>query len=303
MSLPLSHLIARPWRRFALPTLILTALALAGCGGGQGNGGTSPASSTTASSTPPSSGQAPMKSAAWYHPAVNVDWQIQLQGTLNTGYNVKLYDIDLFDTPQATINDLHAAGHKVICYFSAGTFENWRSDAGRFTAADKGNNVSGWPGERWIDTRSSNVRSIMASRMDLAVQKNCDGVDPDNVDGYDNASGLPLTYNTQLDYNTWLAAQAHQRGLAVSLKNDLGQVADLVGHVDFAVNESCDVYNECDKLKPFVAAGKPVLEISYTYASNQTARANLCQKTNALGYRMLTLPQALDDSFRFSCNG
>ena len=29
--------------------------------------------------------------------------------------------------------------------------------------------LSGWAGERWLDTRSANVRRIMQARMDLAV--------------------------------------------------------------------------------------------------------------------------------------
>lgn len=321
-----------------LPALAVIALNLGGCGGGgqssgtnapatansiqpstATSGSTSSSSSTqnstssqnsTSASTSPSSPTTTTSSTttsantltSWYHPPLNVSWQIQLQGTLNTGYNVTLYDLDLFDTPQATINDLHAAGHKVICYFSAGTYENWRPDASRFKPSDLGNNLGAWPGESWLDTRSSNVRAIMASRLDLAVQKGCDGVDPDNVDGYTNQPGLPLTYATQLNYNLWLASQAHQRGLAVSLKNDLDQIPDLVSHVDFAINESCNVYNECSLMKPFIAAGKPVLEINYLYASNAAARATLCQSNNSLGLRTLTLPQMLDDSFRFSCN-
>ena len=74
----------------------------------------------------------------WYQPEPTVNWQIQLQGSPNTGYAADLYILDLFDTPQNVIDDLHASGRKVICYFSAGTFENWREDKGRFTAADKG---------------------------------------------------------------------------------------------------------------------------------------------------------------------
>ena len=49
-----------------------------------------------------------------------------------SSFNVAMYDIDLFDAPQATIDSLHASGHKVICYLSAGTYENWRPDASSF---------------------------------------------------------------------------------------------------------------------------------------------------------------------------
>ena len=241
-------------------------------------------------------------SGDWYRPAVDVNAQVQLQGTPNISYDVELYVLDLFDTDSAVIDALHADGRKMICYFSAGTFENWRDDAGRFTAADKGRRLGNWPGERWLDIRSQNVRAIMADRLDLAVQRGCDGVDPDNVDGYSNRTGLPLTYQDQIDYNTWLAAQAHQRGLAISLKNDLGQIDDLVAHFDFAINESCHEWDECELLMPFIEAGKPVVHINYLYADDPIGRAELCLYTRGLGFNPLTLPQLLDGSFRYSCN-
>ena len=241
-------------------------------------------------------------SGDWYRPAVDVNAQVQLQGTPNISYDVALYVLDLFDTDSAVIDALHADGRKMICYFSAGTFENWRDDAGRFTAADKGRRLGNWPGERWLDIRSQNVRAIMADRLDLAVQRGCDGVDPDNVDGYSNRTGLPLTYQDQIDYNTWLAEQAHQRGLAISLKNDLGQIDDLVAHFDFAINESCHEWDECELLMPFIEAGKPVVHINYLYADDPIGRAELCLYTRGLGFNTLTLPQLLDGSFRYSCN-
>jgi len=238
----------------------------------------------------------------WYRPAVDVAAQVQLQGTPNIGYDVELYVLDLFDTDSAVIDALHADGRRMICYFSAGTFENWRDDAGRFTATDKGRRLGNWPGERWLDVRSLNVRAIMADRLDLAVQRGCDGVDPDNVNGYSNRTGLPLTYQDQIDYNTWLADQAHQRGLAISLKNDLGQIDDLVAHFDFAINESCHEWDECELLMPFIEAGKPVVHLNYLYADDPVGRAELCLYTRGLGFHTLTLPQMLDGSFRYSCH-
>ena len=183
------------------------------------------------------------------------------------------YDVDFFDTSAATIAALRAGGRKVICYFSAGSFEDWRSDAGLFPAAALGNPLDGWPGERWLDTRAAGVRAVMRARMDLAVSKKCDAVDPDNVDGYTNGPGFPLTAATQLDYNKFLAAEAHARGLSVGLKNDLSQVASLVDDFDFAINEQCQVYRECDMLAPFIARSKAVFGIEYNGSSSTVCAA------------------------------
>ena len=199
----------------------------------------------------------PEPSSRWI-PAASTTWQWQLKGTLNLSYSVDAYDVDLFDTPASTIAQLHSSGRKVICYFSAGSSEDWRDDYASFKAADMGNALDGWPGERWLDISSANVRSIMAARLDLAQSKGCDGVEPDNVDGYTNSTGLALTAQQQLDYNRFLATQAHARNLAIGLKNDVDQLATLAPDFDFAVNEQCHEYDECDGYSAFTQANKPV---------------------------------------------
>ena len=227
-----------------------------------------------------------------------------MTGTVNTGHAVLVYDLDLFDTPQGTIDALRAQGHRVVCYFSAGSSENWRPDFGLFQAGDQGRNLDGWPGERWLDTRSANVRAIMKARMDLAVSRHCDGVDPDNVDGHTNNTGLPLTAATQLDYNRFLAQEAHARGLAVGLKNDVAQLDELAPSFDFAVNEQCHVYNECAGYSAFTGRSKPVFNIEYDskWVNDSTQRSALCRVAQAERLHTLVLPLALDGSFRFSCD-
>ena len=247
----------------------------------------------------------PRTRAVQWQPRVSDTWQWQLTGKINTRYDVAIYDIDLFDAPTATMSQLHAAGRKIVCYFSAGSAEKWRADYGRFVAADLGRPLDGWAGERWVDTRSANVRSIMVARLDLAATRGCDGVEPDNVDGYANRNGLNLTAADQLDYNRFLADAAHARGLAVGLKNDLDQVAALAPRFDFAVNEQCNQYKECGKLAPFTAAAKPVFNAEYSakYRDNADgARTQLCQASRSASIRTLVLPLKLNDAYRFSCD-
>jgi hypothetical protein len=123
-----------------------------------------------------------------WQPAVGTKWQIELSQVIKVDStldpSVGIYDTDLFDTPKSSIDQLHSLGKKVICYFSAGSYEPGRPDSAQFTASDKGSELDGWPGEYWLNINSANVRSIMAARLQLAATKGCDGVDPDNVDGY-----------------------------------------------------------------------------------------------------------------------
>jgi hypothetical protein len=228
---------------------------------------------------------------SYWKPPSQTSWQIEISNTVDTSFNVAAYDIDLFDNAAAVMSGLHAQGRKVICYFSAGSYENWRPDASAFPASVLGSPLQGWPGEWWLDIRSPTVRSIMEARLDLAVQKGCDAVDPDNVDEYTNSNGLGLTAADQLDYNEFIANAAHARNLAVGLKNDTDQIPQLIGYYEFTVNEQCFDYNECNTLTPFISANKPVFQIEY----GSTALANTdCPKAKALGFETLIKDMNLD---------
>jgi hypothetical protein len=229
--------------------------------------------------------------AAWWKPAPGTSWQIQFSGKIDLNLDVQVWDLDLFDTSASTIKKLHDKGRKVICYFSAGSYEDWRPDARSFPKAAIGDPLDDWEGEWWLDVRNSTIRTIMKKRLDLAVTKGCDAVDPDNVDGYTNESGFPLTASHQLTYNKYLASEAHKRGLAIGLKNDLDQVSKLVGSFDFQINEQCFEYDECDLLKPFIDRGKPVFNIEYGSASK--AR-RICPRANALNFDTLIKNLSLD---------
>lgn len=231
-----------------------------------------------------------------WQPVPGLAWQIQYAGSLDTSLKVDVFNLDLFDTPASTISKLRADGKHVICYFSAGSYENWRPDTGMFPEAVLGRNLDGWAGEKWLDVRQLDALiPIMKARMQQAADKGCDGVDPDNVDGYSNNTGFTLSYDDQLAYNKALADEAHKLGLAISLKNDLDQIKDLVTYFDFAVNEECFEYSECDLLKPFVSAGKAVFGIEYNLSS-----ASFCPKANASNFDFLKKNLSLDAA-RESC--
>lgn len=239
----------------------------------------------------------------WYRPPVGVTWQWQLDGVVNEDYDVDLYDIDLFDSPVELIQRLQASGKKVICYFSAGSYEDWRPDAADSAEQDLGKTLSGWDNERWLDIRSNQVREVMIRRLDLATEKGCDGVEPDNVDSYRTNTGFYFHQNDQLDFNRFLAAQAHQRGLAVGLKNDPDQALSLVDDFDFVVNEQCFEYSECRFYEVFIDKGKPVLNAEYReiYVDDEEQRNAMCKQSLAMMFSSLILPVTLDDTFRMSC--
>ena len=200
-------------------------------------------------------------------------------------------DLDMEDTNASVIRALKREGHIVICYFSAGSWEDWRSDAKAFPEALLGKKLDGWPGERWLDIRQiDQLAPLMRRRMERARAKGCDGVDPDNVDGYTNDTGFDLTARDQLRYNRMLAETAHDLNLSVGLKNDNAQIGRLVDAFDFAVNESCYRYGECGVYRRFTEAGKAVFIISYRKAGFERR----CDDARKADYFLILKHRALD---------
>jgi hypothetical protein len=231
----------------------------------------------------------------WWRPVVGSTWQWQLNTPVDQTVEAQVYDIDLFDNSSAVVASLHARGRKVICYVSMGTWEDWRPDAKKFPASVLGTG-NGWPGEKWLDIRRLDVLGpIMEARLDICKAKGFDAVEPDNMDGYANESGFPLSYQDQLNYNRFVAQAAHVRGLAVGLKNDVEQAYELVGDFDFSVNEQCFQYKECNQLAPFIQAGKPVFNVEYKLSTSQ-----FCSTARAMSFSSMKKRLSLG-SWRVAC--
>jgi hypothetical protein len=226
-----------------------------------------------------------------------VTWNLDIENPVDVTVKADWFDVDLWDNVSTSlVSDLHARGRKVVCYFSAGSGENWRPDYGSIPRAALGNPLDGWAGEKWLDVRNTGVRSVMSKRLDRAKTMGCDGVDPDNVDGWTNDTGFGLGAADQIDFNRFLAREAHKRGLVIGLKNDVDQVGALVGDFDFAVNESCFEFDECDKVLPFVRAGKSVLNVEYGNVT--THKRTVCPKANADGFfSILSAKNAMDGTY------
>ena len=238
----------------------------------------------------------PTPAGAWWAPAKGTSWQWQLTGTIDTTVDAAVFDIDGEDASAATVSTLHAKGAKVICYFSAGSWENWRSDAATFPASVQGKGLDGWAGESWLDVRQLGILlPLMEKRVANCKAKGFDAVEPDNVDGYSNATGFPLTAADQIAYNKGLADLAHKYGLGIALKNDPDQVTALEPFFDFSVAEECAKYNECDGYAPFTTAGKAVLHVEY-----QGALTSFCPTTKALGFSSMLKKLDLD-AWRSPC--
>jgi hypothetical protein len=254
-----------------------------------------PAPLPLSQSTPETNSPTPAEISS---PSLPVDatWQIQYAGKLDLSLDVDVYNLDLFEVTPEDIDRLHARGIYVMCYFSAGSWEDWRPDADQFPAEIIGNDYQGWPGENWLDIRDIQaLKPTIESRLEHAAKKGCDGVDPDNVNGFENETGFPISYADQLDFNIWLSQTAHAHQLNIGLKNDLDQITDLLPYFDWVLNEECFSYRECERLSPFFEAGKPVFVIEY-----ETLPAEFCPTAKELGFNMIHKNWELD-AYREAC--
>ncbi len=154
---------------------------------------------------------------------------------------------DLLETPAADLAQCAGLGARMLCYFSS-QYEDWRDDAGSFGALAEP--LDGWPGEQWVDPSDPANLDVMKARLDIAVQKGCDGIDLDNIDHAGHETYIQAIFD-----------EARARGLLVSQKNAVEKIDLFWDKVDLYQNEQCQEYDEC---APYEGLGRPVHNIEYS---------------------------------------
>ena len=208
---------------------------------------------------------------SWTKPAPTSTFQVILQNNteVRAEPGVDVYDIDI-DSSAATFASLLEANKYIVCYFSAGTDELWRADTGCFNhklgAQDLGCDLGGpWDNEFWLNTSSIEVRRVMQARIQRAYDLGCNAIDPDNIDGYGNQNGIGATEADSIDYIKFLSGEARSRGMGLALKNSLEIIPSVINYIDFAVNEQCIQYGECDSYTPLWALPTPLPVFNIEY--------------------------------------
>jgi hypothetical protein len=237
-----------------------------------------------------------------WKPSIGDRWQYQLQtrrafasaGGIDVGIcadpfsggacvHPNVFDIDLYGLggglATKAVDAIHAAGGHAICYIDAGSIETYRPDYQQFVRFDKrcdgcliGNPFSKvFNDENWANINDDQGQRDFMLTMNEARVARCeeagfDAVEFDVVEAYNSSYrtvGWHISAQTQLTFNSALADIAHRYGMSVGLKNDLGQIPQLLPKFDFAINEQCFQYHECDNLQRFIQVGKPVFQVEY----------------------------------------
>ena len=141
----------------------------------------------------------PAAAASYWVPSPTETWQWNLAEPVEPTVDTEIYDIDAFENEASVVAALHAEGRHVVCYMDAGSWESWRPDAGEFPASVLGKTYEGFSDEKWLDIRQLAIlKPIMTKRMEMCKAKGFDGVEADNVEGWENNTGIPITAEEHL---------------------------------------------------------------------------------------------------------
>jgi hypothetical protein len=215
-------------------------------------------------------------------PPANGQFDYQLGGAYPSPAGTQIVTRDRTASPEPGVYS--------ICYVNAfqtqpGELKWWRAHHPSLLLRRRGRELQdpGWPGEVLLDTSSARRRAGIAKVLDAWVDRcarsGFQAVEPDNLDTWTRSKGK-LTSSDNFALARRLIARAHRDGLAIAQKNAAEKTATgrRVGF-DFAVAESCQVYDECDAYTS--AYGDQVLEVEYADEGGESNFAAACQARGA----------------------
>lgn len=211
---------------------------------------------------------------------------------------------------EASVAAIHAMGGHAICYVDVGGAENYRSDYSEYDPSELGEVEPGWSDERFVNVADwSNpvpvpyltLQQITANRLTLCKEEGFDAIEMDNDDAYSDGNiGVSISMSQEETFIENVATLAHSDGLAVFLKNEANDdslISTVLPYVDGEINEQCWQYTECSDLKPFVAAGKPILNVEY----NGVASSKLCPEAEAFPMASISAGVNLTGPINYDC--
>ena len=188
-------------------------------------------------------------------------------------------DVDGFNISAAKIASLKAQGIYTVCYLDVGSWEPGRPDSDQYPAYLKIFYDSQWA-EWFLDINdvwkpNSVLATILRNRFKMCADKGFDSIEPDNLQNDENVTTGVITTQNQIDFNGWVADNAHAYNLAVFQKNGPDKILlkdktgkMMVDKFDAILNEECQQYAECAPLAEYVKRGKLALNVEYTQTLN-----------------------------------
>ena len=215
----------------------------------------------------------------WWKPTPGTSWQIQLSESIDTSVDATVFAFDIERVSVQIADSVHQRGGRLICRIAGGVGALDDPEVAALPPTAVGNVAYG--NTRWIDLRAASVVSLMAARIDRSRGLGCDAVGTTWLDGYGADTGLGLTESDASQFLVTVSELAHSKDLSIGLDNSVELAGTVVSSVDWAMNESCVKYTECDRLQPFTQAQKAVFHYELGDASKV---ASVCAETQSLGF-------------------
>ena len=233
---------------------------------------------------------------------LSFDWRLT-DVTAQDLFDAEVIDLDAFSASAATVAHFKALGKIVIAYVSVGSAENFRSDYDQFPSSILGNVYEGFEDEKWLDIRNMDALSpILRARFDMIEQKGFDGIEPDNMNGYQNDTGFNLSESDAITFSRWLINEAHSRGLSIGQKNAEELVPELADEFDWMLTEDAFADDWYDLVTPYIDLGKAVFVTEYTDQMTENQFLNsVCPTSNSLGFYAILKERDLTE-YKLSCD-
>ncbi|MBX7079639.1 MAG: endo alpha-1,4 polygalactosaminidase [Nannocystaceae bacterium] len=242
---------------------------------------------------------------AWWCPTTIASWGVQRYVPIDDAVVAEVLSVPLFQIDATDVATWASQGRTVVCSFSAG-ISTWNDpDRAMVLDATGPEIVPGQP-ERWMDTTSPVVREAMRARLDQAVASGCVAVEPFDLHGWLEQTGLALTQQTATDYAAFLADAAHARGLGFALSGVPALADALAASSDLAIDYACLVDDACGAYDGFREGGKLVLHAEVVAAETvgniEMIAATVCAESAA--WSMTTIFKKPDlGVWHHACNG
>ncbi len=212
------------------------------------------------------------------------EWILDSESLPETPPPVDYLGIDGEESLGSYVSTAAGAGTEVWCYVSVGTVEDYRADAQDFYDLDAAEIDAGrepilgdvypeWPDERWLHPGRHEVfMPLMEARLDACEAKGFSLVELDNMDAYDNDTGLGVTQVEEIAYVRALVTAIQDRGMGAIHKGATDLVPDLEEHMEALLLEDCVLYNHCEAGGPYLISGKPLWNAEYPEAWQDEGR-------------------------------
>lgn len=235
-------------------------------------------------------------------PGTSFDWRLT-DVTTQDSFDSEVIDLDAFSTSRETVAHFQAQGKTVIAYVSIGSVENFRSDASEFPSEVIGNVYEGFEDENWLDIRNITALSpILKARFDMIRDKGFNGIEPDNMNGYQNNTGFDLTEADAITFSRWLINEAHSRGLSIGQKNAEELISELADEFDWMLTEDAFADDWYQQVTPYINLGKAVFVTEYTDRMTEAEfNANVCPTSQNLQFTAILKERDLT-AFTRSCD-